>query len=141
MTTPTRRIARFALLLATTCWLGGAALAQDRTVEDSYSPTYKTCMDAAGGVTMAMRECGNAEYGRLDAELNEAYRKASEALDPEQRKLLRDTQRAWLAYRDSTCSFMSRLGDRGTMAALTDMSCLMSVTAERTQWLRDLGPI
>jgi uncharacterized protein YecT (DUF1311 family) len=36
---------------------------------------------------------------------------------------------------------MSRLGDRGTMATLTDQSCLMQVTAERTRWLKDLAPL
>jgi uncharacterized protein YecT (DUF1311 family) len=115
--------------------------AEDPRQEEAYSPAYKACMDKSGGVTADMLDCGNKEYSKLDAALNAAYRAASKDLSPEQRNLLRDTQRSWLAYRDSSCSFMSRLGDRGTMASLTDQSCMMSVTAERTRWLKSLMPL
>ena len=115
------------------------ALAQQKTPMQSFSPAYRTCMDA-GTTTVAMLDCGAAEYRKLDAQLNAAYRKALNGLATEKRALLRDTQRAWLAHRDASCSFMSRLGDRGTMAALSDQSCLLAQTAERTQWLEDIGP-
>lgn len=115
--------------------------AEDPRQEESYSPAYKACMDKSGGVTADMRDCGTKEYAKLDAALNAAYREANKDLSPEQRNLLRDTQRSWLAYRDSSCSFMGRLGDRGTMASLIDQSCLMSVTAERTRWLKSLMPL
>ncbi|WP_332683770.1 lysozyme inhibitor LprI family protein [Bosea sp. (in: a-proteobacteria)] len=130
-----------ALLAAALLCAPALAGAQERAQEDSYSPAYKTCMDKSGGVTAAMLDCGSAEYAKLDAALNAAYRAATNGLEAEQRNLLRDTQRAWLAYRDSSCSFMSRLGDRGTMASLSDQSCLMRVTAERTRWLKDLAPL
>jgi uncharacterized protein YecT (DUF1311 family) len=131
--------ARFAAALRTAMFAGALTAmptsprAEEPRQEESYSPAYKACMDKSGGVTAGMLDCGNAEYAKLDAALNAAYREASKELSPEQRNLLRDTQRSWLAYRDSSCSFMSRLGDRGTMASLTDQSCLMSVTAERTR--------
>ena len=117
----------------------GPARAQQSTPEQSFSPAYQKCMDA-GTTTVAMLDCGTAEYRKLDAQLNAAYRKALDGLATEQRVLLRDTQRAWLAHRDASCSFMSRLGDRGTMASLSDQSCLLSQTAERTKWLDELGP-
>ncbi len=120
--------------------LSAPALSPAQTQEDSYSRAYKSCMDKSGGVTAAMLDCGGAEYTRLDAALNAAYREAANSLTPEQRNLLRDTQRAWLAFRDSSCAFMTKLGDRGTMASLADQSCLLRVTAERTRWLKDLAP-
>ncbi|MBN9471262.1 MAG: DUF1311 domain-containing protein [Bosea sp.] len=129
------------LLVAALLCAPAAAGAQGRASEGDSSPAYKACMDKSGGVTVAMLDCGSAEYVRLDAALNAAYRAATNGLEPAQRNLLRDAQRAWLAYRDSSCSFMSRLGDRGTMAALADQSCLMQVTAERTRWLKDLAPL
>lgn len=132
------RTAMFAGALAVT---STSARAEEPRQEESYSPAYKTCMDKSGGVTADMLDCGNKEYSKLDAALNAAYRDANKDLSLEQRNLLRDTQRSWLAYRDSSCSFMSRLGDRGTMASLTDQSCLMSVTAERTRWLKSLTPL
>ena len=116
------------------------AFAQQQTPAQSFSPAYQTCMDA-GTTTVAMLDCGAAEYRKLDAQLNAAYRKALDGLATEQRVLLRDTQRAWLAHRDASCSFMTRLGDRGTMASLSDQSCLLAQTAERTKWLEDLGPL
>jgi uncharacterized protein YecT (DUF1311 family) len=129
---------RGAALLACLC-LPAPAMAQERALEDSYSRAYKACMDRSGGVTASMLDCGNAEYTKLDAALNAAYREAANGLAPGQRNLLRDSQRAWLGYRDTSCSFMTRLGDRGSMASLSDQSCLLRVTAERTRWLKDLA--
>jgi uncharacterized protein YecT (DUF1311 family) len=132
---------RTLMLASTLAAMPALTRAEEPKQEESYSAAYKTCMDKSGGVTADMLDCGNAEYAKLDAALNAAYREASKELSPEQRSLLRDTQRSWLAYRDSSCSFMTRLGDRGTMASLTDQSCLMSVTAERTRWLKSLMPL
>jgi uncharacterized protein YecT (DUF1311 family) len=137
-------IQKAAICLGVMAVLAGAAqpgAAQQRTLEESFSPTYQKCMEASGGVTVAMLDCGAAEYRTLDAELNAAYRAASAILTPDQRNLLRNTQRAWLAHRDATCSFMTGLHDRGTMASLSDQSCLLKLTAERTKWLKDLSPL
>jgi uncharacterized protein YecT (DUF1311 family) len=116
------------------------AFAQQQAPAQGFSPTYQKCMNV-GTTTVAMLDCGAAEYRKLDAQLNAAYRKALDGLTTEQRVLLRDTQRAWLAHRDASCSFMTRLGDRGTMASLSDQSCLLAQTAERTKWLEGLGPL
>ena len=85
------------LLAAALLCAPAAAGAQDRASEGNSSPAYKACMDKSGGVTVAMLDCGNAEYVRLDAALNAAYRAATNGLEPAQRNLLRDAQRAWLA--------------------------------------------
>lgn len=126
---------RTAVMLAALTSAGtGFAQAPDA----AFSPAYRSCMERSGGVTLGMVECGSAEYKKLDGALNDAYRQAMASLSDDQKGLLRETQRAWLAYRDSTCSFMSRLGDRGTLARVSDLSCLLRTTSERTQWLKDL---
>jgi uncharacterized protein YecT (DUF1311 family) len=96
-------------------------------------------MEQSGGVTAEMLECSSNELRRQDSLLNEAYSQAIAALNAPQKNLLREAQRAWIAYRDTTCSFMAKLGDRGTMASLIDSGCFLQTTAERARWLKQLS--
>ncbi len=88
-----------------------------------------------------MLECKGDELRRQDRLLSEAYIQAMAALNAPQKNLLREAQRAWIAYRDTTCLFMARLGDRGTMASLIDSGCFLQTTAERARWLKQLSDI
>lgn len=135
-----KRPGAIALLSAACCVMAAPPLGAQATPgkPEPYSAAYGRCTEASGGVTAALLDCGAAEYARLDALLNVAYRKANAGLSPPQKTLLRDSQRAWLANRDATCSLMSRLGDRGTMALLVDQQCLLEQTAARTQWLEGI---
>jgi uncharacterized protein YecT (DUF1311 family) len=74
----------------------------------------------------------------LAARLKDAYRKALASVPTSQRGLLREAQHAWIRYRDTTCSFMTQLGDRGTSALLADDSCHLLATAERVRWLESI---
>jgi uncharacterized protein YecT (DUF1311 family) len=103
-----------------------------------YSDAYATCMEGSGGVTRAMLECDEIELRDHDARLNVAYQDIMGTLRPAQRALLKEAQRTWIKYRDTTCSLMSNFGDRGTMGLLVDSGCLLEATAKRTRWLEDL---
>ena len=53
--------------------------------------------------------CAVARFRAADAELNRVYRAllAREGTDDKNRGLLREAQRAWLNYRDKTCTWES----------------------------------
>ena len=67
--------------------------------------------------TLAMQVCLTAEDERIEALLTTTYKKVMQAMDEKQKTLLRDSQRAWLKYREGSCdTMMSVLG--GTSAGL-----------------------
>ena len=62
-------------------------------------------MTPANQTTVATTECYNRERKIWDDLLNENFRALRDDLDEGQKGKLRDMQRAWIAYRDTTCGF------------------------------------
>jgi len=50
------------------------------------------------------------DFKAVDTQLNDNYKKIIEKLPPAQTQLLRETQRAWLAFRDQDCRAQLKLG-------------------------------
>ena len=101
------------------------------------SAEYAQCMEKSGGVTVEMKDCLTAEDERIEALLNATYKKTMQAMDEKQKTLLRDSQRAWLKYREGSCdTMMSVLG--GTSASLITTGWRLEMTARRVSWLRDI---
>ena len=71
------------------------------------SPPADVCKGADSGSYLAIARCGDSRFAKSDAELNAVYKQLKVALrdDPPRRKLLIDSQRAWLAYREKSCEF------------------------------------
>jgi uncharacterized protein YecT (DUF1311 family) len=49
---------------------------------------------------------------------------------------LRQSQARWLAYRESACSAVENMYDRGTIVAEAVPACKIALTQQRTDWLR-----
>ena len=80
-------------------------------------------------------ECFRAEQAIWDELLNDNFRKLREGLDDDQKAKLRDMQRAWIAYRDTTCEFYyDKI--QGSMATTMTAACLARETARRALLLR-----
>lgn len=98
---------------------------------------YVQCLEKSDGVTVAMQDCLTAEDERIEALLNTTYKKVMQAMDEKQKTLLRDSQRAWLKYREGSCdTMMSVLG--GTSAGLITTGWRLEMTARRVSWLKDI---
>ncbi|MGA9947582.1 MAG: lysozyme inhibitor LprI family protein, partial [Xanthobacteraceae bacterium] len=70
-----------------------------------------------------------------DALLNENYKKLLGTLDDQQSEKLRAMQRAWIAYRDTTCNFYwDKI--QGTMAGPMISACEARETARRAVLLQ-----
>ena len=68
-----------------------------------------------GSSNAGMADCFRIEWAIWDGLLNENYKALAAALDDEQANKLREMQRAWIAYRDTTCGFYD-IKIQGSMA-------------------------
>jgi uncharacterized protein YecT (DUF1311 family) len=112
------------------------------------------CMeDNQGGFsTYGMSVCLEQERSWWDGRLNAVYgvrRAADKAEDaqnvadgfaaPNKAHALRAMQRAWIAYRDTTCDYAGAQYGGGTGAGPATVGCLLTMTAEQTLFL-ETGP-
>jgi uncharacterized protein YecT (DUF1311 family) len=89
----------------------------------------------SGQTTLGTAECYRAEQEIWDALLNENFRALRDDLDEGQKTKLRDMQRAWIAYRDTTCAFYHDK-IQGTMATGMAAACVARETARRALLLK-----
>ena len=81
--------------------------------------------------------CAHREYKAADAELNKVYGQLAGVLDAEDKASLKETELAWIKYRDSTCVFESSQYKGGTMRPMIESFCLARVTKSRTAELKE----
>jgi uncharacterized protein YecT (DUF1311 family) len=79
--------------------------------------------------------CYRAEQEIWDDILNENFRVLRDGLDEPQKVKLRDMQRAWIEYRNTTCQFYHDK-IQGTMANEMTAACLARETARRALLLK-----
>ena len=88
------------------------------------------CIDKSRGSDHDSADCYDAESAIWDSLLNENYKKLVATLDDDQTEKARAMQRAWIAYRDTTCHFYAdKL--QGTMANPMITACQARETARR----------
>lgn len=132
-------------------------LREHKDAESCIGVVSDDCMRQPGGdSTMGMNECLSREIAVWDARLNAAYKAAlagfvaSQTLDRYDAKagtttsikganLVRDTERAWIAYRDLKCAAAQLPMAGGTGASLLGGSCLLRETARQAIWLGSLN--
>ena len=93
------------------------------------------CMAPVGAAPdRVMADCFQIEGAIWDDLLNENYNSLLGELDDDQTAKARAMQRAWIAYRDTTCGFY---GDKiqGTMAGFMEAACVTRETARRAMLL------
>lgn len=125
-------VAAFVLLAV----LGGVAGAQPEVDCDN------------AGTQMEMNYCAERDYLAADADLNEVYPQAIEAmrqidsyLEPARRgavESLRAAQRAWIPFRDKACEAEGYLVSGGSMMPLIVYGCLERLTRQRVKDLEGL---
>ncbi len=114
------------------------------------------CMDAeeGGHSTLGMSMCSNAEAEVWDRLLNQEYKATmawAKSMDADEREVfpefanrataLRDTQRAWIPFRDAECAMAYATWGAGSMRHIAGTSCMMDMTAERTIELRSMREV
>ena len=82
--------------------------------------------------------CYHREQAVWDDILNKSYQRLREALDAEQVGKLREMQRAWIASRDKTCSFLMDYF-QGSMAYPMIAACVSRATGLQALYLRSFA--
>jgi uncharacterized protein YecT (DUF1311 family) len=93
------------------------------------------CMAPVGAAPdRVMADCFQIEGAIWDDLLNENYNSLLGELDDDQTAKARAMQRAWIAYRDTTCGFYYD-NIQGTMAGFMGAACVTRETARRAMLL------
>jgi uncharacterized protein YecT (DUF1311 family) len=99
--------------------------------------------------TAEMNQCASAEFAKADAELNAAYQTALKTIpgmatgDPpwdakSWETALRNSQRAWVAFRDAECDIhVAMFWTNGSGATVDILGCKTEKTEARTRELKD----
>ncbi len=131
----------------------------DRTAGDSGNTAVcigeasTACMATPGGdTTVGMVDCLMAETRDWDTLLNDHYTKALAAAETADKELaeigsaaepaapvLKQAQRDWIAFRDSSCRYQDLRYQGGTAGGPAAASCQMQLTAEQALRLRSFG--
>jgi uncharacterized protein YecT (DUF1311 family) len=81
--------------------------------------------------------CAAADYKAADAKLNADYSEIMKRLsdNADARKLLQESQRAWVTFRDAECKFSSSGVEGGSIYPLVYSGCLQTLTDARVEQL------
>jgi uncharacterized protein YecT (DUF1311 family) len=119
---------------------GCAAKYQDNVPEGEqrclFALVATPCINTpAGGANLGTADCYRIEGVIWNDLLNENYASLLATLDDGQTAKARAMQRAWIAYRDTTCGFYDDK-IRGSMAVMMDAACVTRETARRALLLK-----
>lgn len=106
-----------------------SALSAEKDAFDSYSKSYKVCMDKAVS-TQDMIECNDTEYKVQDKRLNIAYKDLRSKQTPARIIQLTELQKIWIKYRDANCAFYYD-PDGGSLARIMANDCMLTMTKDR----------
>jgi uncharacterized protein YecT (DUF1311 family) len=85
----------------------------------------------------AMNAEARADFKRADAELNKTYEAVLKKLpDHESKQKLKESQRAWLAFRDAEAAFAADEAHGGTMAPTLRYETMAELTEQRIKQLK-----
>lgn len=104
-----------------------------------YSQENDACLTRAHGDSQKMLSCNGAEIERQDLLLNEAYRIVMARLNPQQRIVLRDYERRWLALRDRQCAQESSARP-GRIDEVEYSRCILTEVTSRREWVENYRP-
>jgi uncharacterized protein YecT (DUF1311 family) len=82
-----------------------------------------------------LKTCASLEFKTSDKKLNELYGSLNKLLDAEGQRKLRDTQRAWIKFRDSNAEFSGDIFRGGSAESLNILGTKTSMTMERVKEL------
>ncbi|HEY3660565.1 MAG TPA: lysozyme inhibitor LprI family protein [Candidatus Udaeobacter sp.] len=85
----------------------------------------------------AMNAEARADFKKADAELNKTYEAILVKLpDAQSKELLKQSQRAWLAFRDAEAALVADQAHGGTMAPTLRYATMTELTQQRIKQLK-----
>ncbi len=82
--------------------------------------------------------CAEQKYKKADAQLNATWKELMALTPAEDKEDLKKVQRLWLQFRDAHCAYEVKPWEGGSIVPMIQYGCLLRLTEERTQHLKDL---
>lgn len=95
-------------------------------------------LSASAQTQMEMNFQALEDFKKADAKLNKVYQETMKQLSPERQKLLRETQRAWLKYRDLAAKSAGAQYEGGSIQPLIIHTTMSDMTDYRTKQIKSL---
>jgi uncharacterized protein YecT (DUF1311 family) len=100
-------------------------------------PLFIAAMQVQAQTQAAMNAQARADFKRTDAELNKTYEAVLKKLpDDESKQKLKESQRAWLAFRDAEAAFAADEAHGGSMAPTLRYETMAELTEQRITQLK-----
>lgn len=128
---------RLLLALSPLALSAGWGVAPPALAQDEREPEYGRCLDRAT-TNPQFSACGGAMLVRREAALNSIWKSTYASLDAAAKKALLDEQRAWIAYKDKSCTAFTTgyFGREGQV--IHYYTCRAGVIDARIAYLKDL---
>jgi len=88
------------------------------------------------GNQFELNQCAAKEYQAADAALNKVYGQLMSKLEDNHKAKLKQSEIAWLKFREANCEFSSFINEGGTAYPMVYNGCLTSMTNDRTKELK-----
>jgi uncharacterized protein YecT (DUF1311 family) len=112
--------------------LAGAAKEAATSYESCVGAVTIPCQQEPGGSsTLGMIACNEREWAVWDERLNRLYKQALKDAEPKLAKALRETQRAWLQWRDKSCKLPGLENEGGSIVGPLYTACMLDATARQ----------
>jgi len=85
--------------------------------------------------TVEMNECASIAFKSVDKQLNQTYKKLYNSLNEQEKKVLKDSQNAWIDFRDKNANLMSLPYLRASMYTMVFLSAKTDLTQARIKEL------
>lgn len=116
--------------------LAAAAREAATQAESCIGAVTITCQQQPGGYSTAgMIECNTREWAVWDERLNRSYATTLKEADPKLATALRQTQRAWLQWREARCKLPEIENEGGSIVGPLYTGCMLDATARQALWL------
>jgi uncharacterized protein YecT (DUF1311 family) len=117
--------------------LAGAAKDAATQAESCIGAVTIPCQQEPGGSsTHGMIECNNREWAVWDERLNRSYSAALKGAEAKLATALRETQRAWLQWREKSCRLPAIDNEGGSIVGPLYTGCMLYATARQALWLQ-----
>ncbi len=104
------------LIVFLTSFIIGSVWAGEKEKKHPIDEWLEKCIEKDSS-TAGMINCSNKAYDMWDKELNKVYQELIKKLSPEERKLLIESQRQWIRFRDAEFKFIDKFyySEKATM--------------------------
>jgi uncharacterized protein YecT (DUF1311 family) len=117
--------------------LAGAARDAATQAESCIGAVTIACQQQPGGSsTHGMIDCNRREWAVWDERLNRSYAEALKGAEPKLAAALRETQRAWLQWREKRCKLPAIDNEGGSIVGPLYNGCMLYATARQALWLQ-----